>query len=1104
MRKKITILTAALALLAMLAVPKGGWGQTTSELTLSSSKKFGTTSGSTLLTETTPAITWTVTKTSGSGEIQNSYQTAYHGQQFGTGSASWGGTFSATYNNTVTSVKVDANTGGAATLSVTVGGIAFTCGTLTTVNVTKNSSSTGPNYYEFTGNGTGNIVISLTGTSKACYFGGVVVTYSAGPSITITGDGISNNAVSLNWNNTADHTATVNYTNLDERVTELCLYETYENDELSDKVTDISNYWLMAVFGVNDDEEITYAATSENASVNPHTVYMRVEAMGSDEEYYYSNVIAITQAGKPTYTVNYNCDGGEGCPTEPVIGIVHGNSITLASAPSKTGYTFGGWNDGNTTYAAGASYTVTSNVTLTAQWTVNTYGYILNITGEDSHAEAALYVGGNELQANDVIDYGTEVTVSVIPDDFYGYSISVKDAGNNTVSFDETNSTFIMPASAVTITVNITEIPTWIVTFSTNGVEHGTIRVARNQAIQTLLEPATDYIPAGYTFMGWIEGNYPVSDDAPTGYIEVPYTPEGNVTLNAVFAEVSGSSSTGTLTKTEIQSNITNEAHSYSNDPASYTDTEDNITWTVKGNWTAGRPWMQIRSNDIPSYIKVQASTNISSVTVTISNASNTTGGQDDITKHGAFTGEIYLNTEENGSTHDGSTNTIVDNVATIVSSTGSYSTLYLQVSGPARIWGVTVTCGSVSYSNYRTSYSESYQMTIAQHGGTTADGGWYLIASPVASVTPTADNGFITTVQDDYDLYRFDQNAELEWENYKATSSSLHPDFIALVNGRGYLYANGEAEGTTLTFEGAPYNGNGEVQLYNVEGAELAGWNLIGNPFGTPATIGTKPYYRMNYTYDNGVIVGGGNELEAATGIIAPMEGIFVHVSQDSTLTFNHATTSAPAVGMVAINILQEAQRGASQTIDRAIVRFGENGTLPKFQLNPNHTKVYIPQDGKDYAVVGADNEGEMPVNFRAAKNGTYTLTVNPEGVEMNYLHLIDNMTGNDVDLLATPSYTFNATTRDYESRFRLVFAANNENGVSAGSTTFAYFSNGNLVVNNEGNATLQVVDVMGRIVKSESINGSASINVNAAPGVYTLRLVNGNDVKTQKVVVR
>ena len=33
--------------------------------------------------------------------------------------------------------------------------------------------------------------------------------------------------------------------------------------------------------------------------------------------------------------------------------------------------------------------------------------------------------------------------------------------------------------------------------------------------------------------------------------------------------------------------------------------------------------------------------------------------------------------------------------------------------------------------------------------------GGWYLIASPVASVTPTANNGFLTNT---YDLYYFDQ----------------------------------------------------------------------------------------------------------------------------------------------------------------------------------------------------------------------------------------------------------------------------------------------------------------------------------------------------------
>jgi hypothetical protein len=176
----------------------------------------------------------------------------------------------------------------------------------------------------------------------------------------------------------------------------------------------------------------------------------------------------------------------------------------------------------------------------------------------------------------------------------------------------------------------------------------------------------------------------------------------------------------------------------------------------------------------------------------------------------------------------------------------------------------------------------------------------------------------------------------------------------------------------------------------------------------------------------------------------------------------------------------------------------------LPKFYFGNPNASLYIPQGNKEYAIATSDGQGEMPLNFRANTDGQYTLTVNPEGVEMNYLHLIDNMTGNDVDLLATPSYTFNATTRDYESRFRLVFAANNENGVSAGSTTFAYFSNGNLVVNNEGNATLQVIDVMGRVLSNQTISGTAELSLNQQPGVYVLRLVNGNDVKTQKIVVR
>ena len=46
--------------------------------------------------------------------------------------------------------------------------------------------------------------------------------------------------------------------------------------------------------------------------------------------------------------------------------------------------------------------------------------------------------------------------------------------------------------------------------------------------------------------------------------------------------------------------------------------------------------------------------------------------------------------------------------------------------------------------------------------------------------------------------------------------------------------------------------------------------------------------------------------------------------------------------------------------------------------------------------------------------------------------------------------------------------------------------------------------MDVTGRMISSESISGNANISINAAQGVYMLRLVNGENVKVQKVVVR
>ena len=387
----------------------------------------------------------------------------------------------------------------------------------------------------------------------------------------------------------------------------------------------------------------------------------------------------------------------------------------------------------------------------------------------------------------------------------------------------------------------------------------------------------------------------------------------------------------------------------------------------------------------------------------------------------------------------------------------------------------------------------------ITGYGENNTGGHWYLISSPIGDVAPGDVENLIQDITDntDYDLYTFSQTVEdnLEWLNNKDEAIEM------LETGKGYLYAS--KQDVTLTFTGQAYTGEAKVPgndggtltgggyfatfdlVYDGQ-ARMRGWNLVGNPFAEEAYVG-RDICVMN---DEGTDI-----ILTDSHIVAPMEGCFVRAEgEGETVTFDVGVLPDEEELKVVLNL-----SNGRAVADRAIIRFGESRQMPKLQLNPNSTKVYIPQDGEDYAVVSAGEMGEMPVSFKAGSNGTYTLSFNATGVSFNYLHLIDNMTGADVDLLATPSYSFDAMTTDYASRFRLVFATGN-----ADSENFGFFSDGNFIISNEGEATVQVVDVTGRILSSETINGSASINVKGAAGVYMIRLINGENVKVQKVVVR
>ncbi|MCR4849337.1 MAG: T9SS type A sorting domain-containing protein [Bacteroidales bacterium] len=185
---------------------------------------------------------------------------------------------------------------------------------------------------------------------------------------------------------------------------------------------------------------------------------------------------------------------------------------------------------------------------------------------------------------------------------------------------------------------------------------------------------------------------------------------------------------------------------------------------------------------------------------------------------------------------------------------------------------------------------------------------------------------------------------------------------------------------------------------------------------------------------------------------------------------------------------------------MDNAIITFNEGNQLGKFYFGTQNANIYLPQNGQDYAIAFSDKQAEMQLNFKAAKDGEYTLTIHPEDAELSFLHLIDNITGANVDLLQTPVYTFDAKTSDYASRFKLVFTGKVDNPDD--HDDFAFISNGEIIVLGEG--TLQIFDVLGRNITSVETSYYGVSTNGMAPGIYVLRLIDGEKVRVQKIMLQ
>ena len=379
----------------------------------------------------------------------------------------------------------------------------------------------------------------------------------------------------------------------------------------------------------------------------------------------------------------------------------------------------------------------------------------------------------------------------------------------------------------------------------------------------------------------------------------------------------------------------------------------------------------------------------------------------------------------------------------------------------------------------------------------------WYTISSPVH----TGSNNYVTignettvnlTNNGAYDMFAYEESTHT-WLNQKNNGEAN--GFDKMYAGQGYIYRN---SGNELSYVGNTTVGPVNIALSytsDLDVADLKGFNLIGNPYthsiakGSDKAIDNTKLSTGCYALTNSgtwTIIEDGNEIK-------PNQGVLVEVSeaidnfQIKDINYVAPTPDPGKYKNDNIKFIVES----SEYSDAAYAWFDKGIGLTKINhRNENAPMLYIPQDDNNYAIATmTDNTKVFGLNFKAATAGKYTLSYKATG-NYNYLHVIDRMTGEDVDMLLEGEYSFIGTPKDSENRFivRLEYMPNYG---EEGNDIFAYQSGSEILVSGQGE--LQIFDVTGRRVMTTTINGAESISI-PAQGVYIFKL----NEKIQKIVVR
>lgn len=414
---------------------------------------------------------------------------------------------------------------------------------------------------------------------------------------------------------------------------------------------------------------------------------------------------------------------------------------------------------------------------------------------------------------------------------------------------------------------------------------------------------------------------------------------------------------------------------------------------------------------------------------------------------------------------------------------------------------------------------------------------------SPTAGGNYYQEWDYYTYYEPEYHWINFKRNSNSHWHENAHDAQIYYNNESTLTRGRGYLLATREE--TFLQCYGRLNSGEITIPV-TYSGYFSPGYNFLGNPYLAyldfdafvesnvdtgegglwPSTEGVcygiidetpgavPPGYRY-YAYN------GSTNNYGASRYIAPHQGFMIRVTSEPTepaayfepdmrslngdggVFRGNDRPNYPLVNLFAID--------GNNNRDITTVELGRpdrGGAKLMRELKWAKCHVYCRYEGEDWTIAFTQpGLTEAAIRFEAYEDGEFTMKWDAENGEFHYLHLIDNMTGADVDCLAETEYRFTATTEDFRSRFRLVFGytgIEEEEVEGQEVTTFAFQSGDDLVVNGEG--TLTMYDVTGRAMMNVETNGTQTVAPlpDVATGVYLLRLETVNGTKVQKIVIK